>query len=340
VIRWGASEILPWLLLLLPLWWGVFALLRRRERLLRQLAEESVLPILTPDRRIRQIRRRTVIWLTAFSLSCFALARPQWGFHWQEVKRRGLDIIVLLDTSKSMLAEDIKPNRFQQAKWGVRDLVKKLKGDRIGLITFAGSSFLECPLTIDYAAFLMTLEDAYVGIIPRGGTAIAQALQTAIGSFEENTEADRAIVLITDGEDHEGEPLSLVDELRKKNIRVYAVGVGTTEGELIPASAEGGGPGFFKDNEGKVVKSALREDILERLALSTHGVYVRSAPGDFGLDRIFEKGIAELKRSETESRMTRAYEDRFEWFLVIAFLLLLAEAILSERAPRRREATT
>ena len=235
MIRWGSIEILPWLLLLLPTWWLTFFLLRRRERRLQQLADAKILPDLVPNRSFSMIRRRTVLWLTAFSLACFAFARPQWGFHWQEVKRRGLDILVVLDSSKSMLAEDIKPNRFQQAKWGIRDLVGKLKGDRIGLVTFAGNSFLECPLTIDYAAFLMTLDDAYVGIIPRGGTAIAQALKTAIDSFEKSGEADRAIVLITDGEDHEGDPLKWIDELKKKNIRIYAVGVGSLEGELIPS---------------------------------------------------------------------------------------------------------
>ena len=139
--------------------------------------------MLVSNRSLAQIRRRTILWLIAISLACFAFARPQWGFHWQEVKRRGLDILVVLDTSKSMLAEDIKPNRFQQAKWGIRDLVGKLKGDRIGLVTFAGSSFLECPLTIDYAAFLMTLDDAYVGIIPRGGTAISQSLGVSHRQF-------------------------------------------------------------------------------------------------------------------------------------------------------------
>ena len=336
-MKWGFPDILPWLLLLVPLWWLIFFLLRRRERLLRRLADERILPVLSPERLVPRARRRNILWLTAISLMAVSLARPQWGFHWQEVKRRGLDILVVLDTSKSMLATDIKPNRIQQAKWGVRDLVKKLKGDRIGLVSFAGSSFLQCPLTIDYAAFLMTLDDVYVGIIPRGGTAIEQSLREAIKSFEEQTEADRAIVLITDGEDHEGNPLNLVDELKKKNIRVYAVGVGTQEGELIPATDEGSATGFLKDREGNVVKTAMQEDVLERLAVGTGGTYVRSAPGDFGLDRVYDQGIAKLKRDERESRMVREYEDRFAWVLGVALGLLLAESLLAERARRSRE---
>ena len=336
-MKWGSPDILPWLLLLLPLWWLVFFLLRRRERLLNQLVAAEVLPVMAPGRSIVQIRRRAILWLVAISLAGLAFARPQWGFHWQEVKRRGLDIVVVLDTSRSMLAEDIKPNRFQQAKWGVRDLVGKLKGDRIGLVTFAGSSFLECPLTIDYAAFLMTLDDAYVGIIPRGGTAIAQSLRTAIDSFEKSTEADRAIVLITDGEDHEGQPLRLSDELNKKNIRVYAVGVGSLDGELIPSADGGNRPGFVKDNAGNVIKSALHEDVLSQLAIATGGTYVRSAPGDFGLERLYDQGIAQLKRDEQESRMTKAYEDRFAWLLGAALVLLILEAAISNRGFGHRE---
>ena len=333
-MRLGSPDILPWLLLLIPIWWLVFYLLRRRERRLQQLIDLNVVPVLSPHRSLVHIHRRTILWLMAISLAGLALVRPQWGFHWQEVKRRGLDIMVVLDTSKSMLAEDIKPNRFQQAKWGIRDLVGKLKGDRIGLVTFAGSSFLECPLTIDYAAFLMTLDDSYVGIIPRGGTAIAQSLRTAIDGFEKSGDADRAIVLITDGEDHEGTPLKLAEEMKKKNIRVFAIGVGSLAGELIPSADAENRPGFVKDNSGNVVKSALQEEVLSKLAIATGGTYVRSAPGDFGLERVYDQGIAQLKRDEQDSRMTKAYEDRFAWLLGSAFILLILEAILSDRSRR------
>ncbi len=335
-MKWGFPECLPWLLLLIPFWWLAFRLLRRKERVVQRIADEKTIALLAPERNVLQVRRRILLWLAAFSIACLALARPQWGFHWQEVKRRGLDILVVLDTSKSMLAQDIKPNRLQQAKWGVRDLVAKLKGDRVGLVTFAGSSFLECPLTVDYAAFLMTMEDAYVGIIPRGGTAISQALKTAIDSFELQNEADRAIVLITDGEDHEGDPLQLVNELKKKNIRVYAIGVGTTEGELIPAETDNQ-TAFLKDNEGKVVKTALRENTLRQLAVSTGGTYVRSAPGDFGLERIYDEGISQLKRDEQDSRMIKSYEDRFVWILAAAFVLFALEAGICERARSKKE---
>ncbi|NCC52980.1 MAG: VWA domain-containing protein, partial [Spartobacteria bacterium] len=238
-----------------------------------------------------------------------------------------------------MMAEDIKPNRLQQAKWGVRDLLQKLRGDRIGLLTFAGTSFLQCPLTVDYAAFLMTLDDVYAGILPRGGTAITKALQQAIDSFEYDTNADRAIILVTDGEDHEGDPARLIPELKKKNIRVYAVGVGTLQGELIPTSDPQGRLTFIKDNEGQVVKTALQEDAIRKVALETGGIYVRSAPGDFGLERIYDQGIDQLQRDEQESRMVKEYEERFMWFIAIALAMLLIESLLSNRTRKPQSAS-
>ena len=317
--------------------WLYWTLLRRRERQLARLVAPELWPVMTPERSSRRQRIRLVLWLVAMTLVGFALARPQWGFRWEDIKRRGLDIFVVLDTSRSMSAQDIKPNRLQRAKWGVRDLVGKLQGDRIGLIAFAGSSYAACPLTIDYAAFAAMLEDVYVGFIPRGGTAITQALETSLRSFEAGGIADRAIVLVTDGEDHEGDPLSLIPELKAKNVRVYAVGVGTAEGELIPDEASGHA-GFLKDRAGNVVKSALHEDVLRRLALETGGAYVRSTPADFGLERIYDQGIAQLKRAEQAGRLSRIYEERYPWFVGAALLLLLAEALVSLRE-RRREAT-
>jgi Ca-activated chloride channel family protein len=179
----------------------------------------------------------------------------------------------------------------------------------------------------------------YAGIIPRGGTDISQALRRAIGSFDESRQADRTIVLITDGEDHEGDPLALVGDLKSKNIRVYAIGVGTLAGELIPAVGKDNRPGFLKDREGQVVKSSLQEDAIQRLALATGGAYVRSAAGDFGLERIYEQGIAHLQRDEQESRMVKSYEDRYLLFLAAAFLLLVVEAVLSERTRNGRTVT-
>ena len=335
-MKWGQLQLLYWLPVAVPLAWALFALLRRRRNAIEQIVDPAMIPVLAP--RWNPARAKSRLWLRigALALLVLALARPQWGFHWEEVRRKGLDMAVVLDTSRSMMASDIKPSRLQQAKWGVRDLLRNLHGDRVGLIPFAGSSLLQCPLTIDYAAFTMTLDDIYSGIIPRGGTAIEQALRTAIAAFPAQGTADRVILLITDGEDHEGDPLKLLPELKEKGIRVYTIGIGTLEGEMVPA---GDGQGaYFKDRQGQIVKTALKEDVLQKLALGTGGTYVRSAPGDTGLERVFNESITNLKRSEQETRTAKIFEERFIWPIVAAFLLLAWEALLSDRKKSNGEA--
>ncbi|VGO17859.1 hypothetical protein PDESU_06461 [Pontiella desulfatans] len=314
-----------WLLALLPLLLLTGLMLKRRAQLLKRMADVALWNTMLPGLSPRRQRFKNLVRVLALALAIAALARPQWGFKWEEVKQRGLSIIVALDTSKSMLAQDIKPNRLQQAKWGVRDLVKELRGDRIGIVAFAGDAFLQCPATIDYAAFLMMLEDIYAGIVPIGGTDLYQALDTSIESFKkaEETQADKVIILISDGEGHSGDPLALLPALKQENIRVFAIGVGTKEGELIQTS-----DGFVKDKTGNVVKSSLDESVLERIALETGGFYVRSAPGDFGLERVYQQGIAELQREEREARMSKSWTERFQWFLGAALLLLLIETAI------------
>lgn len=328
-MKWGNVQFLVWLPLAIPLVWALFALLRRRRVALAQLVDPALLGVLAPAWNPARAKSRLVLRVLALALLVLALARPQWGFRWEEVRRQGLDLVVALDTSRSMMASDIKPTRLQQAKWGIRDLLRNLRGDRVGLVPFAGSSILQCPLTIDYAAFAMTLDDVYSGIIPKGGTAIEQALRTAVAAFPKDGTADRVILLITDGEDHEGDPLALLPELKEKGIRVYTIGIGTLEGEMVPAGDNQGG--YFKDRQGQIVKTALKEDVLQKLALGTGGTYVRSAPGDTGLERVFNESIANLKRSEQENRTAKIYEERFVWPIAAALLLLAWEALLSDR---------
>ena len=330
-MKFGSPEFLKWLLLLLPLMILLVAMHRQRIKRLGLLISSNVWETVIPGFNPKRSRWRMALRILALFFIGLALTRPQWGSKWEEVNQRGLDIIVVLDTSKSMLAADIKPNRLQQAQWAVRDFVRHLKGDRIGLIAFAGSSFLQCPVTIDYAAFTMMLNDLYAGIIPRGGTAIAQALETATDSFDRESDADKVIILITDGEDHVGDPLEMVKQLKSKNIRLYSIGVGTPEGELIPAQ----GGGYVKDEQGHIVKSTINEGLLEQLARETGGFYVRSAPGDFGLDRIYKLGISNLQRDEQESRFAKVYEERFSWFAGAALVLLLAEALIAGKTKSR-----
>lgn len=333
-MKWGNPDFLPWVLFVIPLTWWIFRSLRRRESKLRELIAAEVWDKVIPEHAGLLMRRRAWLWIIAITLLLVAYARPQWGFRWEEVRRRGLDIIVVLDTSRSMTAPDFRPSRLQHAKWGIRDFVQKLKADRVGLVVFAGSAFLECPLTIDYAAFLMLLEDVYCGIIPKGGTAIEEGLRKAMAAFEQDTDSDKVILLVSDGEDHEGDPLKWIDPMQNQKIRVYAVGIGTVEGELLPAPREQEGT-FLKDREGRVVKSTLNEDLLERLAVATGGMYVRATPGDFGSERIYEHTLNTLKRDEREAQWLKVHTDQHHWFLGAAFLLLAVEALLPQRRKNR-----
>lgn len=321
-------DVLPYLLLLLPAGWIVLSLVRRRQRQLARLADESLLKELAPEAGSSRPMRRALWLLMALALTMVALARPQWGSRWEDISRKGLDIAIVLDTSRSMTASDLPPSRLQQAKWGIRDLLASLHGDRVALIPFAGASVLQCPFTTDYAAFTMTLDDIYSGIIPKGGTAIEQALRTAIDAFpaanaaDGEPEADRVVLLITDGEDHVGDPMALVPELQKAQIKVYTIGIATLAGEIIPG-AEGSADAYFKDRQGRVVQSTLHEELLQKLALATGGTYVRSAPGDSGLERLFRESIESLHRSSQESRQTSVKIERFPIPLLLALGALL-----------------
>ena len=302
---------------------------RMRRRALQRFAA-------LPDRLTASVNRaarrwKSVLLVAGVLFGALALVQPRWGFEWREVKRKGVDVFVLLDVSKSMLTEDVRPNRLTQAKFACEDLLNKLEGDRVGLIAFAGTAFVQCPLTIDYEAFRLTLKDASPGIIPRGGTAIGAAIRTALKAFEAGEGRDRAIVLITDGEETEGDAVDAAEEAAKADVHIYAIGVGTAEGELIPVREDGKAMEFLKDREGQVVKSRLDEATLKQLALKTQGIYVRSAAGDFGMDTVYEKGIGQLQKKEAESKLQKRYFERFQWPLGIGFALLVLEAFVSDR---------
>lgn len=325
-----------WLLALAPalvlfLVWAF----RARQNALTRVAAPPLAEKLAASVNRAARRWKAVFLVGAVMFAVLALAQPRWGFEWREVKHRGVDIFVLLDVSKSMLAEDVRPNRLTQAKFAVKDLLHKLEGDRIGLIAFAGTAFVQCPLTVDYEAFRMTLNDADPRVIPRGGSAIGQAIRTALKGFEAGEGRDRAIILITDGEDTEGNPASAAEEAAQQGVKIYPIGVGTSDGELIPLKEEGKSLEFVKDSEGKVVKSRLNEEPLRELAARTQGIYVRSVPGNFGLDAIYDQGIRQLQRKEFEAKLQKRFFERYQWPLGVALVLLLLEMFVSDRRRSR-----
>jgi Ca-activated chloride channel family protein len=330
MMEWRVPQAL-WLLGLVPLSGAFFAWAMRRRRLaLERFAEARLLATLTPDLDQRRQYWRAALLLTALALLIVALAGPKWGFHWEEVRREGIDLVVALDTSRSMLAEDIKPNRLERAKLAVEDLLRQLQGDRVGLVAFAGSAFVQCPLTLDYGAFGESLRAIDVGIIPRGGTALAEAIDAGVAAFEGHESKYEALVLITDGESHEGDAKQAAQKAADQGIKIYTVGIGTSDGEIIPTNSNGQ-RGFLKDRHGNVVKSRLDDATLKQIATTTGGAYVHAQGADLGLDELYKEYISKMDRRELKSGMERRYEERFQLLLLAAIALLAVEPFLGER---------
>jgi Ca-activated chloride channel homolog len=276
--------------------------------------------------------------LAAVGCLFLALARPQAGFRWEEVKRRGIEVVFAVDTSRSMLTPDVKPDRLTRAKLAVDDFVSHLNGDGVGLIAFAGNAFLQCPITLDYDAFHESLEALDTTIIPRGGTDIASAIREAQAALQNRPGKDKILILLTDGEDLEGSALATANAAAKDGLKICTVGVGTANGDLIPIPAEQGG-GFVKDDSGQFVKSHLGEAGLKAIAEATGGLYAPLGAQGQGLDTIYQQALAPLAKHELASRRQRVYTERFQWPLTGSLALLLASLLVGtrRRSPRKNQ---
>ncbi|NOZ60816.1 MAG: VWA domain-containing protein [Calditrichaeota bacterium] len=284
----------------------------------------------------RQILKAALIILTIFFL-IFSLARPQLGSKLEQAKRKGVDIFVAIDVSLSMKAEDIKPNRLEKAKHAVSRFIDLLEGDRIGLIAFAGEAFVQCPLTLDYGAAKNFLDIIDTDLIPTPGTAIGSAILQAVKTFEGRERKHKVLVLITDGEDHEGDPLKAAEVAEKDGVVIYTVGIGSVNGVPIPLHNESGRiVGFKKDREGQVVTSKLDEVTLQKIALQTGGKYYRATGSESELDKIYGE-IAKMEKKELASVKFSQYEDRYQYFLILAIILLVAELLIPERKKVKSE---
>ncbi len=310
------------------LWWS----LRRRRQALAAFVAAGLQAAVVPDVDPRRRTVRSILLTGAVLAMTVALAGPMWGFRWQQVQREGIDLIIAIDTSRSMLATDVKPNRLARAKLAVQDLLVQLSGDRVGLVAFAGSAFLQCPLTLDFGAFSQSLDAIEAGIIPKGGTDLAAAIEAGLQGFEGRQAEHQALVIITDGERTEGDVDEAVKKAAERGVKVYTVGIGTTEGELIPLEQGG----FVKDRKGQVVKSRLDESTLQKIATDTGGAYLHATDTAFGLTELYRDYIATMEKRELASTLERRFEHRFQWPLLLAFLLLLIEPLIGERRPAPR----
>ena len=265
-------------------------------------------------------------------LGCATLARPQWGIRWEEAQRRGLDLLFALDTSKSMLAPDLKPDRLTRAKLAIRDLVAKFDGDRVGLVAFAGDAFLQCPLTLDRGVFEQTLDALDTTTIFRGGTDVGRAIDVARSALHNQPANRKLLVFLTDGEDLENHAVQQARAAAADGIRIYTVGVGTPGGELIPLAGEPGQ--FARDDKGGFVRSQLDENTLQAIARVTGGDYRRLGVDGRGLEALYQDVLAKLPREDLHSRMHQIPIERFQWPLGFSILFLALEPLVGER--RRR----
>lgn len=296
---------------------------RKRHKDLSAFADAALLPRLVPaSGGMRFVKGLLKLW--ALACLILALAGPRWGSHYEEIQQKGVDILVLLDVSRSMLVSDLKPNRLEWARRKISDLLQVVQGDRVGFVAFSGAAFLLCPLTLDYGAIRMFLDQAGPDLIPVPGTDLGRAIETGLKGFDQTAETDRVMLLITDGEDHEQRGLRAAREAAEKGVRIFIIGIGDPKGGPVPLNDEKGG--FRKDEKGDLIFSRLDEQGLMEMARMTGGRYVRSMTGDMDLDLIYFDGIRPMTTpGEVQSGKIRVYEERFYLFVLAAVLTLLAE---------------
>src|SRR5438874_2353694 len=291
----GAPQWL-WGLVVIPLLTALFVRAERRGlRRLQEFVSARLLPQLagTVNRPRRLVK--FALQLLGFSLVLVSLAQPRWGYTFQDVKRKGLDLLIAVDTSRSMLSNDVQPNRLDRVKLAVQDLLNELQGDRVGLIAFAGRAFLQAPLTIDYDAVVEAINDLDTKTIPEGGTNISEAITLAEKTYGKSAVGNRALVIFTDGEDLSGDAVKTAKSAADAGIRIFTIGVGTAEGSLIPISGDDGGTAFVKDSKGQVVKSKLDEKRLREVAEASAGFYLHLDNGPRTMQQVFRDGITKLQ---------------------------------------------
>lgn len=323
------------LVVCLPLLFYIFD--RYAKGLLERFATGKLLSVIIDSVNWRSRRIKRVLFTAGLFFLVLALARPQFGTKIEEVKRKGMNLVVVLDVSNSMLAEDVKPNRLTRSKIEVSSIIDKLKGDRIGIVLFAGEAFPYCPLTLDYEAAKMLLSGADTRSISAQGTNIAAGIDKAIEMFPKREKKHLAILVITDGENLEGNPEEAAKRAAEQGVKIFTVGIGSPAGEPIPTYNESGQKTGYKRNEdGSIVTSKLDEKSLQKIALITDGKYYRASPGQAELDKIFSE-IEKIGTEEFASKKFTTYEDRYRYPLALSGLLLLASFLSNDRKKRRKQ---
>lgn len=319
------------LLLLIPFFFIFYAvMLKLRKRRIRRFGDESLVKEIMPSSSVSKGWVKTVLFSVAFFFFVIGLSRPQIGAKLKEHQTKGVEIMIALDVSNSMLAQDYSPNRLERAKLSISRLVDRLRDDRIGLIVFAGNSFVQLPITTDYVSAKMFLNSISTESVPVQGTAIGEAINTAVRSFSAQSEKSRAIVIITDGENHEDDPVAAAKQAAELGVRIFTIGVGSPEGQPIPVDGE-----LLRDRNGEIVVSRLDEKVLQDVAEAGNGVYVRAGNREFGLAPVVER-IRQMDEEEFSSVIFEEFDEQYMYFFAIALVLLVIEMLIGERKAKKR----
>ena len=318
------------LLLIVPLLFVAYALyLRARRKRLARFGSPELVSQLMPDASTGKGWLKISLLAAAWFFFVIGLARPQLGARLKEHQSQGVEVMVALDVSNSMLAEDYSPNRLERSKLAISRLVDKLQGDRIGLVVFAGEAFVQLPITADYVSAKVFLKSIDTESVPIQGTALSEALMASARSFSTQSERSRAIILISDGEDHEGEALEAARAIAEQGIRIYCIGVGSPQGKPIPKNGS-----LLKDASGEIVVTRLNEEILQEIAGAGNGKYVRAGAAEFGLNPIIDD-IRTLDKEQFNSVVFEDFDEQFMYFFAIALFFLILELLVSDTKARR-----
>lgn len=320
-----------WALLLIPVLTAVFVwMMVWKKRALQRFGDWAIIQRLLPGLSDGRVILKFILLMFGYLFLIIGISNPQIGSKLIEGERKGIDIMIALDVSNSMLAEDIKPNRLEMSKQAISKLIDNLGTDRIGIIIFAGNAYVQLPITTDYAAAKMFLSTISTRVVPAQGTAIGQAIELAVKSFDDETHS-RAIIIITDGENHEDDALGAAKDAAEKGVKVYTIGMGLPEGAPIPEFNQYQRMvGYKKDNQGSTIVTKLDESMLQQIASAGKGVYVRANNMQAGVKTVYDE-INKLEKTEFESRMFSDYEDRFQYFIALSLFFFLIELLIFER---------
>lgn len=326
-----ANEIWLYVLLVIPVVLLVFWLNARwRKKVVKQLGDAAILETLMPSLSRSLPRLKRFLFVLALAFLLVGIANPQIGTKYEEVKREGFELMICLDVSNSMLAEDLTPNRLERAKQAISRLIDRLKSDKIGVVIFAGEAYIQLPMTVDHSAAKLFLRSIDTDIVPTQGTAIGAAIELAATSFNQQSKSNKSIIIITDGENHEDDAIKQATAATEQGITVHTIGIGSLSGTPIPVYKRGQMLGYRKDREGNTVVTKLNETMLQQIAAAGNGTYVRANNSRTGLNLLMDE-LEGMERSEFDSKMFTSYEDRFQYFIAVALLLLLMEVLLPSR---------